>query len=180
MDYFQRITSWFGWSTESQNAVRISHEECTLCGSEFDETESDSKSAVVAEQEKILKNDNGIDQRRESDDRIYAYMHSEQGLNRRELGRVSWAYLHTLANYYPENPSLSHQKEMVELLWLYMKYYPCGYCSDMTIQELYRNPPRVKSRKELSVWMCEIHNEVNARMGKPMFDCSKTAERWRV
>ena len=114
------------------------------------------------------------------ENKVYAYMHSEQGLNRRELGRVSWAYLHTLSNYYPENPSLEHQKEMVELIWLFMKYYPCGYCSDMSIQEMYRNPPKVKNRKELSEWMCQLHNEVNARMGKPQFDCSKTAERWRI
>ncbi len=82
------------------------------------------------------------------DTKIFAYMHSGEGLNRRELGRTSCAYLHTLANYYPENPSLKLQKEMVELIWSYMKYYPCGYCSDMTIQEMYRNPPKVKNRNE--------------------------------
>ena len=130
---------------------------------------------------KVDNNDNNNDNNNNIDiNRIYAYMHSGEALNRRELGRASWAYLHTLANYYPEKPSSEHQKEMLELIWLYMKYYPCGYCSDMTIQEMYRNPPKLKNRKEFSEWMCQIHNEVNSRLGKPIFDCKNTSKRWRI
>ena len=34
---------------------------------------------------------------------------------------------------------------------------------------------------ELSVWMCEAHNRVNALLGKPAFPCvlSQLDERWR-
>lgn len=106
-------------------------------------------------------------------------MHSDCPLNRRELGRASWAYLHTLANFYSESPTKLEKKEMAQLLFLYIKHYPCGYCSDMSLQEMYRNPPRVNNRKELSFWMCELHNEVNHRMGKPAFDCSTAQHRWR-
>ena len=28
--------------------------------------------------------------------------------------------------------------------------------------------------------MCELHNEVNDRLGKPQFDCDKVDERWRT
>ncbi len=44
---------------------------------------------------------------------------------------------------------------------------------------MYKSPPRLGNRHEFSLWMCELHNEVNARMGKPLFDCSRTGERWR-
>jgi len=27
--------------------------------------------------------------------------------------------------------------------------------------------------------MCEMHNEVNERLGKDIFDCSRVDERWR-
>ena len=27
--------------------------------------------------------------------------------------------------------------------------------------------------------MCEMHNRVNVKLGKPEFDCSKVFQRWR-
>ena len=41
------------------------------------------------------------------------------------------------------------------------------------------NPVRVTSQRELSQWMCEIHNDVNKLLGKKLFDCSKVNERWK-
>lgn len=44
------------------------------------------------------------------------------------------------------------------------------------------HPPRVGSRREFSLWMCEFHNRVNAQLGKPTFKCDlrKLDEAWRV
>lgn len=39
-------------------------------------------------------------------------------------------------------------------------------------------PPDTRDRVRFSRWMCEVHNEVNERMGKKQFDCSKIDERW--
>eukprot|EP00043_Microstomoeca_roanoka_P017992 m.189855 g.189855 ORF g.189855 m.189855 type:complete len:155 (-) comp16748_c0_seq4:1538-2002(-) len=110
----------------------------------------------------------------------FAYMHSGCPLNRRELGRASWAFLHTMAAYYPEKPSSLEQERMQDFMKLYIQLYPCGYCGDTTYQEMIRNPPRVATRREFSMWMCELHNEVNDRLGKALFDCSKVDERWRT
>lgn len=33
---------------------------------------------------------------------------------------------------------------------------------------------------DFATWMCEVHNEVNDRMGKPLFDCATVEERWRT
>lgn len=107
-------------------------------------------------------------------------MHSECPLTRKEVGRASWAFLHTLAAYYPEAPSRAHQEDMHAFVKSYARFYPCGYCADTTSQELIRNPPRLQSRADFQQWMCEIHNEVNDRLGKPIFDCSKVDERWRT
>jgi FAD-linked sulfhydryl oxidase len=93
--------------------------------------------------------------------------------------RASWAYLHTLAAFYPEVPDEVHAERMRQFMLSYGRFYPCGYCADTTSEEMVRNPPRVASRAELSQWVCELHNEVNDRLGKPQFDCSKVNERWR-
>lgn len=41
------------------------------------------------------------------------------------------------------------------------------------------SPPKTESQESLSMWLCELHNNVNERIGKPLFDCSKVFERWR-
>ena len=58
--------------------------------------------------------------------------------------------------------------------------YPCGYCADTTSGEMRVNPPRTGSRVEFAQWMCELHNEVNERLNKPVFDCRLVDERWRT
>ena len=44
-----------------------------------------------------------------------------------------------------------------------------------------QNPPEpaVNSREALSLWMCNVHNEVNRRLGKTEFDCAQVDERWK-
>ena len=110
----------------------------------------------------------------------YAYSHSACPLNRAELGRAAWAYLHTLAAYYPTQPSSVQQSDMRDFMLLYMRQYPCLYCRDRTMEEVDRNAPRVGNRQQLSEWVCELHNEVNERLGKPAFDCRRVDERWRT
>ena len=41
------------------------------------------------------------------------------------------------------------------------------------------NKPQTSSQSELSRWLCDLHNDVNKKLGKPIFDCSKVNERWR-
>ncbi|KAF4532230.1 hypothetical protein B566_EDAN004316 [Ephemera danica] len=40
-------------------------------------------------------------------------------------------------------------------------------------------PPDTSSQSALSQWLCKVHNVVNLKLGKPLFDCSKVDERWR-
>lgn len=42
-----------------------------------------------------------------------------------------------------------------------------------------KNPPDVSGRAALSKWLCDVHNEVNERLGKDKFDCSRVLERWK-
>lgn len=42
-------------------------------------------------------------------------------------------------------------------------------------------PPRVESRGAFAVWVCEQHNLVNEKLGKPLFPCDLATldKRWR-
>ena len=46
-------------------------------------------------------------------------------------------------------------------------------------QDLVTHPARLTSSAEFSQWMCEMHNRVNVKLGKPEFDCSQVFKRWR-
>ena len=96
-----------------------------------------------------------------------------------ELGRSTWTFLHTMAAYYPEQPTTEDQTVMRQFLHGLGRFYPCSYCASHLQQELIEMPPKVESNEALSQWFCMIHNRVNERLGKPQFDCSRVLERWR-
>lgn len=95
------------------------------------------------------------------------------------LGRATWTFLHTMAAYYPERPSPTQEAQMSTFLHLFSNLYPCGYCAEHLKEEMRHDPPSTGSRGELARWFCRMHNEVNERLGKPVFDCERLDERWR-
>lgn len=95
------------------------------------------------------------------------------------LGRHTWTFLHTAAAYYPTDPPAHHRSSMLGLLNALPTLYPCSHCAQDLAIEMQRRPPRVESRGALERWLCEIHNDVNRKLGKADFDCDKVGERWR-
>ncbi|KAF7969458.1 hypothetical protein HWV62_22345 [Athelia sp. TMB] len=96
-----------------------------------------------------------------------------------QLGRATWTFLHTTAAYYPERPTQVQQSTMLGLLNALPSLYPCSHCASHLGGNMKDHPPDVSGRNALSRWLCERHNDVNERLGKGKFDCSKTDERWR-
>lgn len=105
---------------------------------------------------------------------------SECPLDKESLGRNTWSLLHTMAAQYPMLPTKEDKSNMKEFINLMSILYPCSYCAKEFREDMKELPPKLDSRKALSLWFCQIHNKVNKKLNKPQFDCSKVDERWRT
>ncbi|KAK4048878.1 Flavin-linked sulfhydryl oxidase of the mitochondrial IMS [Microbotryomycetes sp. JL221] len=98
------------------------------------------------------------------------------------LGRHTWTFLHTTASYYPIEPTKAHESSMLGLLHALPKLYPCSSCADELGDYIKQHPPEQavkQGRTALEQWMCQVHNDVNQRLGKQDFNCDNVAQRWR-
>lgn len=94
------------------------------------------------------------------------------------LGRATWIFLHTLAAAYPPTPTPAESSRMARFLTDFAALYPCAPCAASFRAILARRPPDVRGGGALPAWLCAAHNEVNAELGKPQFDCATVGERW--
>lgn len=100
-------------------------------------------------------------------------------LDKDDLGRQTWGFLHSMAAYYPEKPTTCQSAFMSKFFHIFAQFYPCEHCALDFQEDIKENPPVASTREELEKWLCERHNVVNVKLGKPVFDCSKVHERWR-
>ncbi|XP_034180809.2 evr1_Alr domain-containing protein Alr [Osmia lignaria lignaria] len=100
-------------------------------------------------------------------------------LDKDELGSRTWSFLHTMAAYYPDNPSDEQKSDMKTFFKIFSKFYPCYVCAEDLQEQIKQYPPQTDSQEKLSQWLCNIHNGVNKRLGKPLFDCKLVNQRWK-
>ncbi|XP_037957183.1 FAD-linked sulfhydryl oxidase ALR-like [Teleopsis dalmanni] len=100
-------------------------------------------------------------------------------MNKAKMGLAAWSIMHSFAAYYPERPT-AFQKRMARNFYEAIPHmYPCVTCCTDYLKYLESNPVQVSSRFDLNMWLCIFHNAVNKKLGKPEYDCSKVAERWK-
>jgi FAD-linked sulfhydryl oxidase len=93
-------------------------------------------------------------------------------LDREELGRAAWAFLHTTAAYMPEEPTEAQKKAALGLVDALVELYPCGFCRKLFAEDVEKNPPNVESGSAFALWLCERHNVVNELLEKPTKVCT--------
>lgn len=96
-----------------------------------------------------------------------------------KLGAASWTFLHSMAAKYPNMPTEEEKQDMTEFLKLFSHVYPCTWCASDFEKYITKHSPRVESKEELSRWLCEAHNHVNTKLGKPKFNCNFWRQRWK-
>src|SRR5688572_10405891 len=95
---------------------------------------------------------------------------------RAELGRASWRLFHTMMARFPEAPTADDSLALKTYIQLFARLYPCGDCASHFQKLLKKYPPQTNSRNAASGWACFVHNEVNKRLKKPEFDCTKLGD----
>jgi len=89
-----------------------------------------------------------------------------------ELGNAAWKVLHTTMAKFPDKPTEEDSLALKSYIHLFARLYPCGDCARHFQTILSKFPPQVSSRSAAAAWACHVHNEVNQRLKKQIFDCS--------
>jgi hypothetical protein len=95
-------------------------------------------------------------------------------LSKEDMGRAWWVALHSLANSLEDDTNdegklpLETQQQLNSFIGLVTRLYPCGLCKNHFREMVQRTPPRVETALDFQRWLSDRHNEVNARLGKPL------------
>lgn len=73
---------------------------------------------------------------------------------------------------FPEAATDEDSLALQTFVHLFARLYPCGECAAHFRMLLEEFPPQTSGRVAAAGWACFVHNEVNARLGKEMFDCN--------
>ena len=99
-------------------------------------------------------------------------------LTKPEIGRRTWALLHSIANTFPENPTEADKNMMKKFLYGLARSYPCKVCGGHLIKMLDKKGIKMDNRSEFINYICNIHNIVNKVLNKTEFDCNKAFDVW--
>lgn len=93
-----------------------------------------------------------------------------------QLGNAAWKLFHTILARYPDKPTQPEKTTLSQYIQLFAQVYPCGDCARHFQKLLKKYPPQIGSRKTAALWGCDIHNKVNDRLKKPIYDCTTILE----
>ncbi|EPY25671.1 hypothetical protein STCU_06572 [Strigomonas culicis] len=97
-----------------------------------------------------------------------------------QLGNSGWDILHSSAAVYPNHPNPEQQEAMRGFLHGMSYVYACNWCAYHMRLYMREHPPDVRDKRHVSRYVCELHNEVNARLGKEQVSCEPEVllKRW--
>lgn len=99
---------------------------------------------------------------------------------RATMGHHAWIFLHSIAAAYPDEPTDQDKEGLKELFSSIGKIFPCQECKGHFNNMIAENPLVDTNKKEVIYYFCKLHNLVNVRLQKRVFDCDKAFEYWKV
>ena len=89
-------------------------------------------------------------------------------MNQNIWGPHLWFSLHTISFNYPISPSNNDMKDYKNFFINLENVIPCSVCKKNYIRHLKEHPINdyLDSRKKLVYWVIDMHNMVNAEIGK--------------
>lgn len=83
-------------------------------------------------------------------------------------GPSGWKFLHSITLSYPSEPSENDKQSIINFFQTLPAVLPCEACAEHLTQHYSKYPIKnaINSRDELVKWLFDIHNEVNASLGK--------------
>jgi hypothetical protein len=93
-----------------------------------------------------------------------------------ELGRATWKFFHTVMARFPEKPTEEESNTLRTFIYSFQRVYPCGECAEHFGKLLEKFPPQTSSRNAAAGWACHVHNQVNKKLKKDMFDCNQIGD----
>ena len=87
-------------------------------------------------------------------------------------GRPAWKFIHLVAYFYPNNPSIDEKNDYLNFFRLIGKVLPCHICRDNFNKHLIKYPLNdavLSSKDTILKWTIDIHNEVNRLNNKKIY-----------
>jgi len=78
----------------------------------------------------------------------------------------AWVFLHAVVDDYPMEPTSTDRANMQAFFDSLGTILPCGTCRSHFLEELRKYPLQLQSHTSLTRWFSDLHNRVNARLGK--------------
>jgi len=92
------------------------------------------------------------------------------GIHSKVWGQYLWRLLHSITYSYDPKMSDELKGKYIRFFHVLKDFIPCPVCRQHYTERCTRNPPEknMKTTDELVSWMSNLHNEVNAGLGKPL------------
>jgi hypothetical protein len=104
------------------------------------------------------------------------------GMSPSVWGPIFWTTMHIVTLGYPDTPSKEEQQGVVQFFASLATVIPCPICRTHYAHFLAETPVETvaTSRQELIIWLFNLHNKVNEKLGKRAITLNEFIENMRA